>query len=125
MPPSIREILQSIFKLIRINCSSIEQMFFQLSTVNLTPGLGVSHRMEKAKPLSGPSLHTDIQQSCRRTSITEEADIPISVLTIASADLTALQLENMLNFSLNLLTGNSPSFTITVILASLFLTFCI
>lgn len=47
------------------------------------------------------SLHTDIQQSYRGTSVTEEADIPISVLTVASADLTALQLKNMWNFSLS------------------------
>lgn len=66
--------------------------------MNLTSGLGVSHRIEKTKTLE-PSRHTDIQQSYRGTSFTEEADIPISVLTVASADLTALQLKNMQNFS--------------------------
>lgn len=69
--------------------------------MDLTLGFGFASESKRQSFYPEPSLCTDVQQSYRDTSITEEADIPISALTVASTDLTAQQLEDMLTFFLS------------------------
>lgn len=59
--------------------------------MTLTSGFGVNLRITEAGLLQ-LSLCTDIQQSCKDTSIIDEADAPFSFVT-ASTDLTMMQLE--------------------------------